>query len=86
LKEIGYGFPLLGKMAVLQRACIASSLVISFNSEGVTPWECCWLFVSVAIFEPLFKVVDANLVDRTGFYMGYYNPDTEEEIKVCTDW
>ncbi|CAG8909271.1 unnamed protein product [Penicillium egyptiacum] len=21
----------------------------------------------------------------TGFYMGYYNPDTEEEIKVCTD-
>ncbi|KAJ6184486.1 hypothetical protein N7519_005787 [Penicillium mononematosum] len=21
----------------------------------------------------------------TGFYMGHYNPDTEEEIKVCTD-
>lgn len=41
--------------------------------------------MSFGISEHLFKVTDANWVDRTGFYMGYYNTDTEEEIKVCTD-
>ncbi|KAJ5213652.1 hypothetical protein N7449_000821 [Penicillium cf. viridicatum] len=68
------------------------------HSQGVTPSELKEMTkeeamqarCTTAIFPKLGKPYPISFNDvatgyLTGFYMGYYNPDTEEEIKVCTD-
>ncbi|KAJ5412870.1 hypothetical protein N7465_005175 [Penicillium sp. CMV-2018d] len=68
------------------------------HSQGVTPSELKEMTkeeamqarCTTAIFPKKGKPYPISFNDvatgyLTGFYMGYYNPDTEEEIKVCTD-
>ncbi|EKV15473.1 hypothetical protein PDIG_25940 [Penicillium digitatum PHI26] len=68
------------------------------HSQGVTPSELKEMTkeeamqarCNTAIFPKRGKPYPISFNDvaagyLTGFYMGYYNPDTEEEIKVCTD-
>ncbi|KGO55924.1 Argonaute complex, subunit Arb1 [Penicillium expansum] len=68
------------------------------HSQGVTPSELKEMTkeeamqarCNTAIFPKMGKTYPISFNDvatgyLTGFYMGYYNPDTEEEIKVCTD-
>ncbi|KAJ5401982.1 uncharacterized protein N7487_007878 [Penicillium crustosum] len=68
------------------------------HSQGVTPSELKEMTkeeamqarCTTAIFPKQGKPYPISFNDvatgyLTGFYMGYYNPDTEEEIKICTD-
>ncbi|KGO77576.1 Argonaute complex, subunit Arb1 [Penicillium italicum] len=68
------------------------------HSQGVTPSELKEMTkeeamqarCNTAIFPKMGKPYPISFNDvatgyLTGFYMGHYNPDTEEEIKVCTD-